>query len=53
MLFFGKEISQNDKTCHKKKSLAKERERYEYMYTIILITTEIPKAKKVENFFYL
>jgi hypothetical protein len=23
------------------------------MYTIILITTEIPKAKKVENFFYL
>jgi hypothetical protein len=26
MLFFEKEISQNDKTYHKKKSLAKERD---------------------------
>jgi hypothetical protein len=36
-----------------KKSHLPKRERYEYMYTIILITSEIPKAKKVENFFYL
>jgi hypothetical protein len=35
MLFFEKEISQNYKTCHKKKSLAKERERWIYVHNNI------------------